>query len=1434
MRNFTKLLIFFIGILSFNFCWADHPVKITVDWEQNSYEYKVEVYDQANNLILTICNSNIPDPDNPVSQCYNADGTEEIFTATYDLGCLQNGNYYIRLFSIDDDSWSSKNTVKVNVDGTDVINDDGSNASSTGFDINFSLTGVSAACNPIIEPDTDGDGVIDRIDLDDDNDGILDTDEGLGINTFDCTIPALNFKDNVLDSGTDGAVGAIYRFPNAIFGEPYDVLVEVLEIRNTTLIDIDDDSVDNENYLQTRLEFTGNETPADCGTCDYPGITFQFTIVDSGTSTPAATLFRIGGTTWDVDGPEVRRESVRYYGPSAYGTDNPTTLQVNDVNGDKSVIEMTAGGILEGPGFSTLPQLRSYFQFLSNTFTLRMQNVRTTYTGTNAREYGMSFTQCDVLDFESASITIVNGRNDDGDGLDNQVDLDSDNDGIPDNVEAQPTIGYIPPSNNIDPLTGLDASYASGMTYVDTDGDRLFDFQDKDSDGDGKPDIEENGLANSIVTPSDADKDGLDDIFETNGSEALNSVFDVNEDIENPSDLSILPDTDADLGIGGDLDYRDAIDVFIPSASVDFDGVDDHISEDSFMTGWQDATIMAWIKLDPTFSSDGDIAGQGLMRMYVNGTTRKLQSYYITSTGSSGYGSTSNTTLELDQWHHVAITYQGSSGMTKIYIDGELDKSGSIPSGTLSTDPVFADPDFNIGRHSRLDNSYFKGAIDEVRVFDTILTDSQLQQMVHQEIEEDGGMVKGTVLDKGIMDLATSATIPWSRLQAYYPMTNILTGKTTDASVYGRDGALKNIFTVQSQTAPMPYETVADGPWTTSNTWLHGDVWNITNITTTTRDMSSIKEWAIVRIRNNVQAGFSIKSLGLLIDTDKTLSVTGDNFIENTWFFALNGTLDLSGDSQLIQGPNSDLVTSATGRILRRQEGNADSYWYNYWSSPVGTPGVTSFSNNNGSSNNTNNSPFNIDMLQDGSGTPIEFTSSFDEVGKVSNRWLFSFQNGLTYFDWTTLTTSSDIAPGLGYTQKGTGNAGTEQQYIFDGKPNNGTILVAADDVDGDSGNESEQDVTLTTTLVGNPYPSALDARQFISDNAGVIQGTILLWEQWAGSSHLLAEYEGGYGYINSMTTERAYQYPGIPIADQVQTQGIKVPTFYIPVGQGFFVEVVDDGDIEFNNGQRAFVLESDADGIDPENGSSFFRNAQQDNADAQEEARSNSQMQILRLEFGVSSGASRSFVLGFSDFTTDGFDYGYDGGLITSPPADDMGSILNGDQYVIQAYAPITPQKEVDLVMHSSGSFSHTLKATEITNIPGTQPLLLRDNLTGNVYDLRSSEPYSFNSDAGTFNDRFQVIFEDPTLSTDDIVIDGLKVFMDNGSDRLFVKGLDTQVKSMTLTNLLGQTATQFRNIDSVTLQNGVYIKGLSSGVYLVNITTDDNLKLTKKIILD
>ena len=900
------------------------------------------------------------------------------------------------------------------------------------------------------------------------------------------------------------------------------------------------------------------------------------------------------------------------------------------------------------------------------------------------------------------------------------------------------------------------------------------------------------------------------------------------------------------------------------STTIDFDGVDDYLDVSPFISNWSEATIMGWVKIES--SSPGplpnlfSIAGQENMKLSL--TTARTPAFSVLTqaqvTSSSNFPSNNiqvqpnpllNISLLNNQWYHITGVFSSTDQTIKLYLNGELVNTVTDPqlNSVLLTENfdgsphIYSTREFTIGRYPTNTTvegfGHFDGDIDEVRVLSVALTDDQIQRMVYQEIEQNGSIIDGKIIPKDLQDINTNNTIPWSSLEGYFPMTDVVNSKTTDASGKSRDLTLHNILTIQEQSAPMPYETVNDGLWVDENSWLHGDVWDI-------EDITNSKPWSIVHIKNDITTAASHTQLGMLIDTDKTLTVTGDNEINNSWYLQLDGTLDLQNDSQLVQGVNSDLVTSATGKILRRQEGNSNVFWYNYWSSPVGTTSATTLTNNNGTGNNTNNTAFNLAMLTDGAGTAMEFTSNWDEVGKISNRWLYSFQNGQNYYGWGALTPASGIAPGVGYTQKGTGvaNVNGNQEYIFEGKPNNGTILIAADDVDGDTATESE-DGSRTTSLIGNPYPSALDARQFIADNSATIKGTILLWEQWAGNSHILAEYEGGYGYINSMTTERAYQYAGVEIADPLTDpngEGIKRPTFYIPVGQGFFVEVVEDGNIEFNNGQRVHIKESDIliDQDDPnygENGSSFFRTTNNQSSQASQEEEVENPYQLIRLEFKTSAGASRRFVLGFSETATDGFDYGLDGGYIDDIPEDDMGSLFEGKQYAIQAFAPITPEKEIDLNLNASGDYSYSIKAVELSNIDENQEVYLRDNLTGTYFDLRGDDAYEFTSAAGTFNDRFDVVFKNnQTLDKDEFEIDNILIYNNRLEHKLYVKGLKEDVKSLKLTNMLGQVVKSFGQLTANTLESGVFLGDLSSGVYMVNVVTDNNLKVDKKIILE
>lgn len=122
--------------------------------------------------------------------------------------------------------------------------------------------------------------------------------------------------------------------------------------------------------------------------------------------------------------------------------------------------------------------------------------------------------------------------NSDGVGRPNYLDIDSDGDGIPDNIEGQTTLGYRFPSYADTDNDGIDNAYdlapwaatfgGAGLFPPDKDGDGIPDYIDLDTDSDGAMDITEghdyngNGIADENVTPLDVDTDGdgLDDRFD--------------------------------------------------------------------------------------------------------------------------------------------------------------------------------------------------------------------------------------------------------------------------------------------------------------------------------------------------------------------------------------------------------------------------------------------------------------------------------------------------------------------------------------------------------------------------------------------------------------------------------------------------------------------------------------------------------------------------------------------------------------------------------------------------------------------------------------------------------------------------------------------------------------------------------------------------------
>lgn len=152
------------------------------------------------------------------------------------------------------------------------------------------------------------------------------------------------------------------------------------------------------------------------------------------------------------------------------------------------------------------------------------------------------------------------------DGIIDGCDLDSDNDGIPDNIEAQTTLGYIPPVGTY--TDGVDNAYAGGLTPVNTDVTGEPDYLDLDSDDDGLSDTFEAAIT---LTGIDTDGDGLDnatDATPSTGYDDPNGIYD-------DTQADNFPDSDGDVLVGGDVDWRD--DTF---SDHDNDGVPDQVDLD--------------------------------------------------------------------------------------------------------------------------------------------------------------------------------------------------------------------------------------------------------------------------------------------------------------------------------------------------------------------------------------------------------------------------------------------------------------------------------------------------------------------------------------------------------------------------------------------------------------------------------------------------------------------------------------------------------------------------------------------------------------------------------------------------------------------------------------------------------------------------------------
>jgi len=184
--------------------------------------------------------------------------------------------------------------------------------------------------------------------------------------------------------------------------------------------------------------------------------------------------------------------------------------------------------------------------------------------------------------------------------------------------------------------------------------------------------------------------------------------------------------------------FANEISAFTNDYSVSLDGSNDYItcggaSDFSFTNGGGNDlafSISAWVKLDSTdrmrlVSKDTSTSN----REYLFGTNGGNRFNMLLGTGSVNLDVANTTTLNTTDWYHVVSTYDGSktaSGL-KVYVNGDASNqyNGSLGNYTGMTSNSGS---FEIGRFGN-GHSFFNGLIDEVAVFNSELSSSQVSDI---------------------------------------------------------------------------------------------------------------------------------------------------------------------------------------------------------------------------------------------------------------------------------------------------------------------------------------------------------------------------------------------------------------------------------------------------------------------------------------------------------------------------------------------------------------------------------------------------------------------------------------------------------------------------------------------------------------------------------
>lgn len=553
---------------------------------------------------------------------------------------------------------------------------------------------------------------------------------------------------------------------------------------------------------------------------------------------------------------------------------------------------------------------------------------------------------------------------------------------------------------------------------------------------------------------------------------------------------------------------------------------------------------------------------------------------------------------------------------------------------------------------------------------------------------------------------------------------------------------IANIYFYRNDT----WTGATDTNWSTTTNWLSGSV------PTESADV------IIPATSNQPIIAGNVTVSSLTINNGATLLVVSGNNLTVSTIVTNSGTLTLQNNANLLQSSSAISNHNSGNIVVKRNSSLLLRLDHTLWSSPVAGQNLFSFS-------------------------PQTLTNRFYTYNTSSNGYVSTGLDANTIF-----------TPGNGYAIRAPNNHPATVPTLWEGSyvgvPNNGTIPYTLSNA-GSGFN-----------LIGNPYPSPIDALQFITENSSSIGGTLYFY------AHSLTMNADGsfpdgtnYSTWNSAastvaTTAAAGDPHPVPV----------VPNGIIQVGQGFIVKATNSGVINFKNTMRI-----------GNNADQFLRSFETEKS-------------RVWLNLSTESGTDiNQIAVAYLEGATDGVDNDYDG-LALGNSGSYLSTKIDNDHYVIQSRGlPFDANDQVALGFRATFAGNYKIILSDKDGLfSGDQDIFIRDNLLGIEHNIKIS-PYLFSSQIGTFHERFQLVFSQ-VLDAQEVSFNPSKVIVFKVPEGLKVVTNNVVIKDIYVYDISGRLILKQENVN----ESSSVIAGLplAHNVFLLKIISrEDNIVTTKVI---